>query len=129
MAPMMGETTAWRQEPLRRWHLLKREQEKRITWKEAARRMGVSYRPSNRLNRAARDGTLGNRSNASFRLRGTDPATVPAGVAAAPDGVRPQWLTRTDASPIVAGARAERTAKGPWPDNGSGFTLHWKEGV
>jgi transposase len=60
MSSIMGATITWSQEQLKRWHLLKMEQEKSITLKEAVRRMGVSYRQSKRLKRAAaRDGPRG----------------------------------------------------------------------
>ena len=51
----MRETIALSQRQLRRWHLLKLEQENRITLKEAAERMGLSYRQASRLkDKAAR---------------------------------------------------------------------------
>jgi transposase len=56
----MRETIALSQRQLKRWHLLKLEQENRITLKEAAERMGLSYRQASRLKeKAARDGPAG----------------------------------------------------------------------
>jgi transposase len=56
----MRETIALSQRELKRWHLLKLEQENRITLKEAAERMGLSYRQASRLKgKAVRDGPAG----------------------------------------------------------------------
>ena len=60
MSSIMRETIALSQRELKRWHLLKLEQETRITLKEAAERMGLSYRQASRLKeKAARDGPAG----------------------------------------------------------------------
>jgi len=56
----MGATITLSQEQLKRWHLLKMAMERRITLKEAAERMGISYRHAKRLKQAAaRDGPGG----------------------------------------------------------------------
>lgn len=60
MSSIMRETIALSHRQLKRWHLLKLEQENRITLKEAAERMGLSYRQASRLKeKAARDGPAG----------------------------------------------------------------------
>ena len=60
MSSIMRETIALSHRQLKRWHLLKLEQENRITLKEAAERMGLSYRQAGRLKeKAARDGPAG----------------------------------------------------------------------
>ncbi len=55
----MRETITLSQRDWKRWHLLKLEQERRITLTEAAARMGLSYRQAGRLKHAARDGPGG----------------------------------------------------------------------
>ena len=56
MYSIMRETIALSRRESKRWHLLELEQENRITLKETAERMGLSYRKAGRLKEKAARG-------------------------------------------------------------------------